>query len=227
MGLVSGFRDGLIFTSDLFYWHQGAYGCVPRRPRVCDKCCSDSGSFHAHGRYRRCLKTMKDCTVSSVRIWKHRWLCLCCGRTMSTGAPDVLPYTALCTLLIVALMWTYLDGEKGIHNCIPPQLDTATTPRTLARYLQRAKAVCLKTQQAIREVLMETKEPRPWEECFFRGLSPPEGLIKRHREPSPAGMLWRTLAMLLQGSEALSASPCHLMARAREKSEQRRSPFLI
>jgi hypothetical protein len=77
-------------------------------------------------------------------------------------------------------------------------------------------------------VLMEIKEPRPWEQCFFSGLSPPESLIGRHRpDPCQAIILWRTLAMLLHGSETLSASPCLLMARAREKSEQRRSPFLI
>jgi len=228
MGLLSGFRDGLMFTSDLFYWHQGAYCCVPQRPAVCNKCYSDSGSFHAHGRYKRWLNTMKDWTITRVRIWKHRWLCLCCGRTMSTGPPDVLPYTAVCTLLIVALLWEYLNGQKGLHGCIPPALDGAATPRTLARYVKRAKAVSLKTQQAIREVLMEIKEPRPWEECFFSGLSPPESLIRRHRrDPSQAGILWRALAMLLRGSETLSANPCHLMARAREKAEQRRSPFLL
>jgi hypothetical protein len=76
--------------------------------------------------------------------------------------------------------------------------------------------------------LMEIKEPRPWEECFFSGLSPPESLIGRHRrDPSQASILWRVLAMLLRGSETLSTSPCHLMARARQKAEQRKSRFLI
>lgn len=227
MGLHSGFRDGLLFISEMFFWHQGAYSCIPKRPHICSKCHSDSGSFHAHGRYKRWLKTMRNWVVTRVQIWKHRWLCLCCGRTMSTGPPDVLPHISLCTLVIVALLWSYLDGEKGIHTCIPEELDTAVTPRTLARYLKRAKAVCLKTQQAIREVLIQQKEPRPWEECFKSGLSPPESLIKRHRKPSPAGMLWRALAMLLKGSQTLSISPCLLMARAKEKAKQRRFPFLI
>jgi hypothetical protein len=227
MGLVSGFQDGLIFVSDLFFWHQGAYSCAPKRPCVCDKCLSRSGCFHAHGRYRRWVKTIRKFALTSVRVWRHRWLCLCCGRTMSTGAPDVLPYTPLCTLVIVALLWCYLDGEKGIHYAVPPELDRAASPRTLARYLNRAKALSLKTQQAIREVLIEQKEPRPWEECFRSGLSPPPSLIKRHREPSPASMLWRALWMLLKGSQALAASPCLLMARAREKAEQRQAPFLV
>ena len=228
MGLEPGFRDGLIFASEFFFLHQGAYSGAPKKPTVCDKCLSDSGCFHAHGRYKRWVKTMKDFALTLVRVWRHRWLCLCCGRTMSTGRPlDVLPYIPLCTLVVVALLWCYLDGGKGIHNALPPQLEHAVTPRTLARYLKRAKALSLKTQQSIREVLIEQKEPRPWEQCFQNGLSPPESLIKRHREPSPAGMLWRALAMLLQGSQALSASPCLLMARAREKAEQRLAPFLM
>lgn len=227
MSLLSGFQDGLIFVSNLFFRHQGAYCCTPKKPCVCDKCLSRSGAFHAHGRYRRWVKTLRMFALTPVRVWRHRWLCLCCGRTMSTGPADVLPYTPVCTLVIVALLWSYLDGERGIHNAVSPELEPAASPRTLARYLKRAKILCLKTQQAIREVLIEQKEPRPWEECFRGGLSPPESLIRRHREPSPASMLWRTLSMLLQGSQALAASPCLLMARARQKAQQRLAPFLI
>jgi hypothetical protein len=227
MGLLSGFRDGLVFSSDLFFWHQGAYSCVPQRPTICDKCYSESGSFHAHGRYKRWLKTLKTWVLTPVRVWKHRWLCLCCGRTMNTGPPDVLPHIPLCTLVIVALVWSYLNGNSGLHNAIPSQLDSATTPRTLARYVKRAKELCLKTQQAVREVLMEIKEPRPWEQCFFSGLSPPQSLLGRHRDPSQITILWRALAILLRGSETFSTSPCLLMARAREKAEQRKSPFLL
>ena len=227
MGLEPGFQDGLIFASDFFFLHQGAYSCAPKKPTVCDKCLSDSGCFHAHGRYRRWMKTMREFALISVRVWRHRWLCLCCGSTMSTGPPDVLPHIPLCTLVIVVLLWSYLDGGKGIHNAFPEELEHSVGARTLARYLKRAKALSLNTQQAIREVLIEQKEPRPWEECFQKGLSPPPSLIQRHREPSPSAKLWRALSMLLQGSQTLAVSPCLLMARAREKAEQRLAPFLI
>ena len=146
---------------------------------------------------------------------------------MSTRPPDVLAHIPICTLVIVVFLWTYLEGGGGIHKSIPQELDNAADPRTLARYLKRAKAVSLETQQAIREVLIETKEPRPWEECFAKGRSPPERLIKRHRDPSQLSILWRALAMLLIGSEALSVNPCLLMARARTKAELRGSRFLL
>jgi len=130
-------------------------------------------------------------------------------------------------LVIVAFLWTYLEGGSGIHKSIPQELENAVEPRTLARYLKRAKAVSLETQQAIREVLIEIKEPRPWEKCVDEERSPPERLIKRHRDPSQLSILWWALAMLLIGSETLSVNPCLLMARARKKAELRGSRFLL
>jgi len=227
MGLLSGFRDGFVFTSGKYFLYQGAYTSVPERPCVCDKCHSDSGCFHAHGRYTRWVKTLKDGVLTPVRVWRHRWLCLCCGRTMSNGTPDVLPNVPNCTLVILALLWAYLEGGKGIHNSIPQGLYDAATPRTLARYLKRAKAVCLETQQAIREVLIEARDPRPWDESFHQGLSPPQSLRKRQRDSASATILWRSLAILFLGSKTLLATPSVLMARARQKAEQRKSRFLI
>jgi len=227
MGLLSGFRDGFVFTSGKYFLYQGAYTSVPERPCLCDKCHSDSGCFHAHGRYTRWVKTLKDAVLTPVRVWRQRWLCLCCGRTMSNGTPDVLPYVPNCTLVILALLWAYLEGGKGMHESIPQGLYDAATPRTLARYVKRAKAVCLETQQAIREVLIEIRDPRPWDESFHQGLSPPESLRKRYRDSASATTLWRSLTILALGSKTLLATPSVLMARARQKAEQRKSRFLI
>ena len=227
MDLFSCFQDGFIFTSGKYSVYQGAYGSVPERPCSCDKCQSQSGRFHAHGRYKRWVKTLKNAVLTPVRVWRQRWLCLCCGRTMSNGTPDVLPNIPICTLVIVALFWSYLVGAKGIHQSIPQELDEAATPRTLARYLKRAKAVCLETQQAIREVLIEIREPRPWDESFHQGLSPPESLTKRYRDSPKIPIFWRSLAILLISSKTLSVTPSLLMARARQKAEQRKSRFLM
>ena len=227
MGLLSDFQDGFVFTSEKYFLYQGAYTGVPERPCVCDKCHSHSGCFHAHGRYSRWVKTLKDAVLTPVRVWRQRWLCLCCGRTMSNGTPDVLPSIPNCTLVILALLWAYLEGGKGMHRSIPQALYEAASPRTLARYVKRAKAVCLQTQQAIREVLIEIRDPRPWDESFHQGLSPPESLRKRQRDSASATTLWRSLAILLLGSKTLSATPSVLMARARQKAEQRKSRFLI
>ncbi len=226
MGIHKCFRDGFVFSSGEFYKHHGAYTSAQERPLVCDKCWSTSGGFHAHGRFKRGLVTLRNLTTTKIKIWKHRWLCLCCDRTMSIGPPDVLPHIPHCTLIIIALLWAYLEGNNGIHNSIPPQLDDAPSPRTLARYLKRAKAVCKETMQVIKEVLIEIKGPRPWDSAFSQGLSPPERISEWHREPEKAEILWRALAMLIN-SDALLDTPCLFMARAKTKTRNKRSGFLL
>jgi hypothetical protein len=224
---LSWLQNGLVFTSAKFFKYQGAYTRVPERPGVCDKCNSHSGCFHAHGRYQRSLTTLKDCFLKTIRIWKHRWLCLCCGRTMSNGSEDIVAYKHNCTLVIVALLWAYLESGQGLHNGIPQALDQAASPRTLWRYFNHAKTVCQNTQQTIREVLIEMSEPRPWDDCFFHGLSPPEGFFKWHRDAPKTRILWRALTMLRIGSRNLSKAPSLLMARARTAAQQKHLRFLI
>ena len=220
-------KDGLVFTSAKFFKHQGAYTHVPKRPDICDKCDSRSGRFHAHGRYQRSLNTFKDHVVKRIKLWKHRWLCLCCGRTMSNGSEDVAAYKQNCTLVIVALLWAYLESGKGLHNCIPQKLHPAASPKTLNRYFKQAKTVCQQTQQVIRQVLIELTEPRPWDDCFSHGLSPPKGFFKRHRDVPNTRDLWRTLSMLRMGSKNLSKAPCLLMARARTAAQQKHLRLLV
>ena len=224
---LSWLKDGLVFTSTKFFKYQGAYTRVPQRPCICDKCDSRSGRFHAHGRYQRSLTTLKDRFLKTIKIWKHRWLCLCCGRTMSNGPEDIVAYKKSCTLVIVALLWAYLESGKGPLHCIPQQLYQAASPKTLFRYFKQAKTVCRQTQQFIREVLIEVTEPRPWDDCFFHGLSPPEGFFNRHRDVPKTRNLWRALTMLRIGSKNLSKAPCLLMARARTAAQQKHLRFLM
>jgi len=122
-----------------------------------------------------------------------------------------------CTLVVLALLWGYLNGSRGLHNAIGFPLDQTASPRTLARYVKRARAVCTQTQQAIRTVLMKVKEPRPWDEAFAHGLPPPERF--RHSSAVPTGILWRALAMLVITAGKVGITPCLLMARARTRIE--------
>jgi hypothetical protein len=146
---------------------------------------------------------------------------------MSNGSEDILAYKQNCTLVVVALLWAYLESGKGLHNCIPQKLYQAASPKTLLRYFKQAKAVCRQTQQTIRQVLIEMSEPRPWDDCFFHGLSPPEGFFKWHRDAPETGALWRTLTMLRIGSKNLSKAPSLLMARARTAAQHKHLRFLV
>ena len=189
MGLVGNFYDGFVYASGSVFKYQGAYTSIPCRPQVCDKCDRISGGFHAHGRYKRSLTTIHRQAISQIKVWRQRWLCLSCGRTMNNGTADVLAYVPNCTLVIAALLWAYFQDERGYYKHCDQYWGQAAAPRTLARYLKRAKAVCRNTQQAIRQVLIERSEPRPWDQGFAHGLSPPGWLIKRHRDPDAIGIL--------------------------------------
>jgi len=50
---------------------------------------------------------------------------------MSNGSEDIVAYKQNCTLVIVALLWAYLESGKGLHNCIPGKLYQAASPKTL------------------------------------------------------------------------------------------------
>ena len=217
--------DGFVFVSDQVFKHQGAYTMIPQRPDACDKCAG--GSLHAHGRYKRSLQTLKNWILCRVKVWRHRWLCLCCGRTMSNGTPDVVSHVPNCTLVIATLLWAYFLSGKGIVKGSGEPIEDAASPRTLSRYLKRAKAVSTTTQQALREVLIQISEPRPWDEGFAYGLPPPSELIKRHRGSNAVESLWRALTMLKIGAKKLRITACLLMARAKIRTGVTRTRFLL
>jgi hypothetical protein len=146
---------------------------------------------------------------------------------MSNGTDDVIAHVPNCTLVIAALLWCYFQSGNGIYKGTGSKLDQAAVPRTLARYLARAKAVATNTQQAIREVLIAIKEPRPWDQGFKHGLSPPPGLLTRHHNAHKTHLLWRALAMLIHSTESLCVNPCLIMARAKIRTELLNSRFLI
>ena len=217
--------SGFVFVSDQVFKHQGAYTITPQRPDACDKCAG--GSLHAHGRYKRSLRTLKNRVLHRVKVWRHRWLCLCCGRTMSNGTPDVIGHVPNCTLVTATVLWAYFLSGNGIVKGSGEPVDDAAAPRTLARYLKRAKAVGTTTQQAIREVLIQLSEPRPWDEGFAYGLPPPWHLIHRHRNAHKTAILYQTLAMLHMGAKKLRITACLLMARAKIRTGVTRTRFLL
>ena len=227
MRFLGNFTDGYVFASKEVFKHQGAYTVPPRRPECCDKCGSLSGAFHAHGRFQRGLQTIKERALRLIAVWRQRWLCLECGHTMSNGTPDVIAHVPNCTLVVSALLWCYLTSGKGFVKATPKELEPAAGRRTLARYLMRAKAAAKTTQHALREVWIDIKEPRPWDEGFAYGLSPPRWLLRRHRQPEKTSMLWRALAMSDRCAKELCVNPCLLMARAKKRTETSQTRFLL
>ena len=197
-------------------------------PGRCPVCSSESGRYHAHGSFLWRFTTVVGRAIRKVLLQKPRYLCLSCGHTFSLHPPQGIEYKPVCNLVVVLLLWEYLAGGAGFHNCIPGEMAEVSSVRTLARYLEAAKAVALQTQQFIREVLIEKTEPRPVEDLFPGGLDPPESLMRKQRnDPARAATLWRALSMLYHGAKASKLDPSALLAWARKRSQQANQPFLI
>ena len=124
--------NGFVFASARVFKLQGAYTMVPQRPDTCDKCAG--GSLHAHGRYKRSLQTLKNRVLRRVKVWRHRWLCLCCGRTMRPCQPppmlsiiNALPHMPNKTLLLPArsasLIAVFKTWEQN-RDALPPLYGT-------------------------------------------------------------------------------------------------------
>ena len=88
--------------------------------------------------------------------------------------------------------------------------------RTIQRWLRRALVLAPQTLQGIRRAVIERCEPRPVEQLFPRGVSPPERLRRRYwRAPASVSTLWQALAFFVGGVVALEISPPVLLAEAR------------
>ena len=216
------------FPSDRFYRHKGTYVYRTDPPDLCPVCGSSDSRYHAHGSFLRWLTTCVGTAIRRVRLRKPRWKCLSCGHTFSRHPPEGLAHKPTCNFLIVVFLWTYLASPAGLYGCLPGELADSVSERTLARHLKRAKEAAEETQQFIREVLIEKREPRPVEDLFQGGLDPPESLLKKQRrEPEKASTLYRALVMLLAGAKALDIDPRTLLAWANRRSQARKCRFLL
>lgn len=221
-------EKGAAFPSERFYKHRGIYVYTDDPPGICPVCESTAKRYHVHGGFLRWLKTYVAGKVQRVRIRKPRYLCLMCGHTFRLHPPEGIPYKPTCNFLIVIFLWSYLSSNKGLHACLPEDLLEEVSTRTLFRSLRSAKAIAFDTQQFIREVLIEKREPRPVEDLFPGGLDPPRSLLERQSpEPEKASILWRALSMLRYGAQALSLDPRTLLTWANQKSRYKNRCFLI
>ena len=216
------------FPSESFYRLGNGYVYHAPPPDQCPVCGSQAGRYHAHGGFHRWFTTYVGKVIKKIRLRKPRWKCLSCNHTFSLHPPQGIEYKSVCNFVVVLLLWNYLAGGAGLHNCIPGEMAEVRSVRTLARYLKAAKAAAMGTQQFIREVLIEKTEPRPVEDLFPGGLDPPESLLRKQRnDPTRAITLWRGLSMLYHGAKALILDPRTLLAWARKRSRHTNQPFLI
>ena len=174
--------------------------------------------WHGHGYFPRWLWVLAHGRLRRVRIWKHRWRPRRGGATCHSRPPDELAGLGFCTLVVVLKLWAWLDGERGVHQSRQAlgDLEARGEPRTVQRWLRRLLPHAMEIQQAVRLAVIERCEPRPLEQLFPTGLSPPDRLVRRHwRDPPPITILWRALALLLGGATRLDVQVALLLAEAR------------
>ena len=177
--------------------------------------------WHGHGFFPRWLWMLVNGGVCRKRIWKCRWLLPGKGkrgRTCHSRPPDELPRLGFCTLVIVLKVWSWLERVESWQQAqeVHDQLHQCGDHRSVQRWLRRLLPHAMAIQQAIRLAVIERCEPRPVEQLFPSGLSPPAHLSRRPwRDPSGTHKLWRALALLLGGAIELSVPTTVLLAEAR------------
>lgn len=192
------------------------------RPGACLACgCTETAqafAFHAHGYLVRQFITVRRGELMWVTLRKRRWRCRRCGKTTHSRPPDELPRVKACTLSVViflqaVLMFAGLGWTLGLPGVDAGWIST----RTVARWRQQASAKAVQTEEALRKAVERRAGLEPGKSDFGRGLSPPEGLLRRPwSEPSQVAGLWRSIQVLLTAHQTLGVSCAEILAQARE-----------
>lgn len=135
-----------------------------------------------------------------------------------------------CTLIVFLKLFVCLDSPRGFHNReeVFEDLGEVVTDRTVQRWLKRAMENAISIQQAIGAAARDRKEPRPGEDLFQGGLSPPDYFYCRSwQNPLAAESLWRAIVMLLVTSRELDVNASLLLAEARRRCQTTEKPFPI
>jgi hypothetical protein len=184
--------------------------------------------WHAHGSFDKFITVLKEGEPTQIVLRKQRWKLGGTNTTCHSRPPDDPVGVRFCTMIIVLRLWACLIGSLGFHNRTE-LLDglghgqrgaRAGSDRTVQRWLARAQRNALPVQQAIRQAVlgMRKVEPRPEEDLFRRGRSPPVAMLARYRNyPESTSTLWRALDMLFVAAKQLPSDVALLLAEARRR----------
>jgi hypothetical protein len=214
----------LVFLDPRFEWVSGGvWSWEGERP---------GPGWHAHGwTSARLTIAIGGGESRTITLLKRRWLNPdphASPRTVHDRPPDDLG-TRYDAVIVAAVLWCWLQGERGVHTFELP-FHQGPSARTVLRWHRKARPNALGTQHAIRERLIERHEPRPIEQLFPGGVSPP-GCTRRRgwRDLGRTSTLCRGLTLLFRGAGRLSRSiptPA-LLAEARGKVTHPRTTVLF
>ena len=209
---------GVLFRDSLFLL-AGPYARRPNGDLQFDGERPGDG-WTAHGYFDRSIIVLDHGRLITKTLWKRRWRFDGTNTTCHSSPPDDLPFIRSCTLVVILAVWTWIGSAYGLTRHVMP-----ASHRTVQRWTSRALAVAVDVQHAIRFVLIEKCEPRPVEDLFPGGLSPPEAILRRWRDPSVVCILWRAFALAIGGASKLEIPLPVLLAEARMRSSGPEIPF--
>ena len=130
--------------------------------------------WDAHGFFQRWLQTVVDGERKRERLLKQRWRHVG-GSTCHSRPPDDVAQIHFCTVIVVLCLWAWLVSGRGaeVYEDVFPSLSERPSRRTRQRWMKRALAHAMQTQQFLRLVVIERGEPRPMKRLFPSGLAPP------------------------------------------------------
>lgn len=184
--------------------------------------------WHAHGFFARWLWTVVDELRVRARLLKARWRHIS-GKTCHSRPPDDVAQVHSCTLVVVVVLWSWLESGKGVHVYEPalPTLADRPSIRTVQRWLRRALGLATTTHQLLRTAVIERGEPRPMKRLFPSGLAPPaEDARRRWRDRALVETLRSGLVIVVDGAVDLAVPLPLLLAEARGRSTPG-EPFLL
>ena len=184
--------------------------------------------WYGHGYFGRWMWVLVAGEPVRIRLRKHRWRRKGANETCHSRPPGEVGSRKVCMLLLVLLIWQWLDGDRGIHDAREKHAEflSVVSKRTVQRYLHWLQPQGLTLQQFIREAVIERSEPRPVERLFPGGLPPP-GRLRRHgwTDHENVIQLWTGLALAFGAAIKLETPAAVLLAEARGRYAQNRDPI--
>lgn len=218
-------RDSLLILAGVYVRRSdGSFQFTGARP---------PGGWHGHGWTKKSIVVLTDGKPHEVVLYKHRWLLVGTTTTCHSRPPDDPTSIRFCTLIVVLRVWAFINSAVGFNmrsELLPDLLEGAGSDRTVQRWTARAMGGALEIQQAIRAAILELRrsEPRPEEDWFRGGLSPPSVVTgRRWQSPTLHQTLWRAFAMLFVGAKELGVTVASLLAEARRRWHAQDDSFLI
>jgi hypothetical protein len=153
-------------------------------------------------------------------ILRRRWRLRGTTQTRQDHCPDEVLGTRGSLLVLTVKLWTWLSSGRGVqtYDEAVDDLEQVGARRTVQRWLRGLAPRGLLLQQALRTAVIERLEPKPVEDLFPGGVSPPWSVgCRRWKAPDEVYSLATALTFLFAGAVVLGTTATVLLAEAHRR----------